>query len=145
LADTIKHFLDGSCKEVIIIQIGDRAGFSLMLTRLEYLGIKYTVEVVSEEIYDTAQQIGQKQSGSLHSVGADYTNYHEGEVRFEKTFQFNSDMIQSAIDRCEMEEPNGPMDSCYPDTLITPTMKASRTNLIKTNRESFVLLRVTAT
>lgn len=145
LADTIKHFLDGSCKQVIIIQIGDRAGFGLMLTRLEYLGIKYTVEVVSEEIYDTAQQIGQKKTGFSHSVGTDYTNYHEGEVRFEKTFQFNSDMIQSAIDRCEMEEPNGTKDSCYPDTVITPTMKASRTNLIKTNRESFVILRVTAT
>jgi hypothetical protein len=154
LADTIKYFLDGSCEEVIIIQIGDRAGFGLMLTRLSNLGINYTIEVVSEEIYDTAQQIGQTQN-SLHSAGADYTSYDKGEVRLEKKFQFNSSIIQSIIDRCAIEESKGPITSCCPQNIATvliaefhpvttPIIKAPRTNLIKTNRESFVKLRITA-
>mmetsp|Transcript_35669 Transcript_35669/g.33811 ORF Transcript_35669/g.33811 Transcript_35669/m.33811 type:complete len:460 (-) Transcript_35669:80-1459(-) len=195
LADTLKYFLDGSCEEVIIIQIGDRAGFGLMLTRLSNLDINYTIEVVSEEIYNMAQQIGQKQN-SLYSAGADYTSYDEGEIRLEKTFQFNSNVIQSAIDRCATEEANpststqlGPIDSCFPQKIATvliadshtaitpiyssnilecisgssssilkgskvsgasnagispPTIRAPRTNLIKTNRESFVILRIIA-
>ena len=47
LADTIKYFLSGSCKEVTIIQIGTRPGMDTFISRLNLLDVKYNLEVLS--------------------------------------------------------------------------------------------------
>ena len=157
LADTVKHFLDGSCEEVIVIQISDRAGYSLLLDRLSFLNVEYTVEEVSEEIYETAQLIGQNQciglsssssassSARSHSTrGAD-----EGEVRLEKKFTFPSHLVQSAVNSCRAATHSGiEVDSAVTtesacggslNTSVGATTVTDR--LISTDRESFKILR----
>lgn len=49
-----RHFLSGRCKEVVIIQLGQRPGFDRFLDRLTSLGIEYNVEPVDKELYDLA-------------------------------------------------------------------------------------------
>ena len=177
LADTLKHFLDGACEEIIIIQIGDRAGFSLMLDRLSFLQIEYTIEEVSEEIYDAAQLIGQNQSISLDTASASMAHnsclfvapsYDEGEVRTKKKFHFPTKLVQSAIAACRAVTVDTRAVSCNysgdpdistilpsaSDIVVTdqisvdtthsiPVLSDSTTrNLIKTDRESFKILKI---
>lgn len=154
LADTIKHFLDGECSEVVIIQIGDRAGFDLFLIRLESLRVSYTIEEVPLSIYETAQMIGQNQciATDSKSDSSVLTSDDEGEVRIEKKFFFPPDIVTAAISSCrahgitncteipssvEKSDPSG-------DPYLGLVLGTISQNLIKTDRESFKLVRATA-
>jgi len=57
LADTIKYFLSGNCKEVIIVQIGDRPGMEQFINRLKLLNINFIIEEVPEHIYNYTNNI----------------------------------------------------------------------------------------
>ena len=171
LADTLKHFLEGSCEEIVIIQIGDRAGFSQLLERLTFLHIQYTIEEVSEEIYNTAQLIEQNQfiSSDTTSVSKERNcsssvtpTCDEGEVRTKKKFHFPSHLVQAAIGACRsvssseiassddsFAHDTSTVRSCAPynvaeDTLLhdtTVSFPVTR-NLVKTDRRSFIILKI---
>ena len=152
LADTVRHFLDGACEEVIIIQIGDRAGFSLFLDRLNFFQISYSIEDVPEAIYSCAQSIGETQSVNvdndrLHSA---YANFDEGEVRLEKTFFFPNNFVRNAIARSrESSERVSDFDEkiLFSDNIGSNNSEITskiKNNLIRTDRESFKLVRVRA-
>lgn len=51
LADVIKHYLDGICREVVIIQIKDRPGFQEFTDRLTELNLLYEQSDIYEELY----------------------------------------------------------------------------------------------
>jgi len=58
LANTLSSFIrKGRCKEVIIVQIKDRPGFKELLERLGNLSISYTVESITDRVFDAAQCI----------------------------------------------------------------------------------------
>ena len=169
LADTLKHFLEGSCDEIIIIQIGDRAGFSQLLERLTFFDIPYTVEEVSEEIYETAQLIEQNQfiSSDTTSVSKERKfrstttpAYDEGEVRINKKFHFPSHLVQAAVIACRSVLKTASSDDFFAldtsvvrsyapysveqDALLhdtTAPFQVTR-NLIKTDRRSFIILKI---
>jgi hypothetical protein len=69
LADVIKYFLSGDCREVIIIQIGDRPGFQNLCQRLQLLNVMYTVDVISQDIYDLSQMIRVEKENNNMSFG----------------------------------------------------------------------------
>ena len=71
LADVIKYFLSGSCREVVIIQIIDRPGFQSFLSRLTLLSVKYTLEVISDDVYDLSQNIRVEVENKNMSIGCD--------------------------------------------------------------------------
>ena len=152
LADTVLHFLDGACEEVIIIQIGDRAGFGLFLDRLNFLQISYSIEDVPEIIYSCAQSIWETQSVNvdndrLHSA---YANFDEGEVRLEKTFFFPNNLVRNAISISrESSECVSTIDESilFSDNIGSNNSEITskiRKNLIRTDRESFKLVRARA-
>lgn len=68
LADVIKYLIERKCEEVVIIQIGDRAGFSEFLLRLRTLQVVYSLEEVSREVYEAAQRLVCDVSGSERTV-----------------------------------------------------------------------------
>ena len=153
LADTVKHFLDGDCNEVVIIQIGDRAGFDLFLIRLTSLEVTYTIEEVSLSIYETAQMIGQSQCITAHSeTDSSVFSSDEGEVRIEKKFFFPPDIVRAAISSCradsltnQIEIPRFEHEShASSDSYLGLTTSSISRNLIKTDRESFKLVRIRA-
>ena len=153
LADTVKHFLDGDCNEVVIIQIGDRAGFDLFLIRLTSLEVTYTIEEVSLSIYETAQMIGQSQCITAHSeTDSSVFSSDEGEVRIEKKFFFPPDIVRAAISSCradsltnQIEIPRFEHEShASSDSYLGLTTSSVSRNLIKTDRESFKLVRIRA-
>lgn len=108
LADTIKHYIDeGSCREVVIIQIADRAGFDMFLDRLQLLGLECTVIPISHELYNAAQcigcmtttmsstlSVGSSSSSTASSSTAPASNIatEEDEVKLEKRFVFPREM-----------------------------------------------------
>ena len=148
LANVIEYFLQGRCNEVIIIQIADRAGFDEFLCRLDSLGIKFSVDTVSEELYNTAQMIGlektfvhlqendiNRDNHTKDSTVFGVTNNHEGDVITQKSFIFGSKIVLPAIEMC-----NKSNDTYLQD--IRSISSHSATNLIKTDREAFVILRI---
>ena len=152
LADTVLHFLDGACEEVIIIQIGDRAGFSLFLDRLNFFQISYSIEDVPEIVYSCAQSIGETQSVNvdndrLHSA---YANFDEGEIRLEKTFFFPNNLIRNAISEsrdssecvCNIDE--SVLFSDHIGSNNSEINSKIKNNLIRTDRELFKLVRAKA-
>jgi predicted nicotinamide N-methyase len=153
LADTVKHFLDGDCNEVVIIQIGDRAGFDLFLIRLASLEVTYTIEEVSSSIYETAQMIGESQCLTAHSESdSSALSHDEGEVRIEKKFFFPPDIVRAAISCSRARNLRQQISfTCFDDEThhsgdlyLGLTTSAISRNLIKTDRESFKLVRVKA-
>lgn len=153
LADTVKHFLDGGCNEVVIIQIGDRAGFDLFLIRLASLEVTYTIEEVSSSIFETAQMIGQSQRTTAHSESdSSALSHDEGEVRLEKQFFFPPDIVRAAISCCRacslsnQTSSSCSIDKTYHggDPYVGLTTGTISRDLIKTDREAFKLVRVRA-
>ena len=152
LADTVQHFLDGACEEVIVIQIGDRAGFNLFLNRLNLLRISYSIEDVPEIVYSCAQSIGETQSVNvdndrLHSA---YANFDEGEIRLEKTFFFPNNLVRNAISEsrdssecvCNIDE--SVLFSDHIGSNNSEINSKIKNNLIRTDRELFKLVRAKA-
>jgi predicted nicotinamide N-methyase len=153
LADTVRHFLDGDCKEVVIVQIGDRAGFDLFLIRLASLEVTYTIEEISSSIYETAQMIGQSQCLTENCENDSSTLSHdEGEVRIEKKFFFPPDIVRAAVSCCRarslVNQISLPclIDETHlsGDAYLGLATSAISRNLIKTDKESFKLVRVRA-
>lgn len=150
LADTALHFLQGRCEELIVIQIGDRAGFSLFLTRMAALGIDYTVEEIPSDVYDSAQLIGRSQHPYVDGTqpSQSYRASDENEVMSEKRFYFPSHMVHTAIRRCresvEADKSTYPEDDVTKDYLSDNGLQLDDrilTNLIRTDRESFKIVR----
>ena len=152
LADTVQHFLDGACEEVIVIQIGDRAGFNLFLNRLNLLRISYSIEEIPEVVYITAQSIGESQSVNVDNARhlSAFASFDEGEVRLEKTFFFPNNLVRNAIARSRE------CTSCFLDideealfrenicSSISGNVGNIKSNLIRTDRESFKIVRAKA-
>ena len=148
LADTALHFLQGRCEELIVIQIGDRAGFSLFLSRMTTLGIDYTVEEIPSEVYDSAQLIGHSQSPCVNGTQSSrsYTSSDENEIMSEKMFYFPSHMVRAAIRRCR-ESIDADISGCSEDDTTEDCAAGLHcdekiiTKLIRTDRESFKIVR----
>lgn len=149
LADTALHFLQGRCEELIVIQIGDRAGFSLFLSRMTDLQIEYTVEEIPSIVYDSAQLIGHSQSPSVDDIQPSRlcTSSDENEVMSEKMFYFPPHMVRRAIRICRDCSVESDTSAFFEDGMTEsghrtyPLDAKIITNLIRTDRESFKIVR----
>lgn len=123
-----RHFLSGSCKEAVVIQIRDRPGFSLLLDRLSSLGLCSEVIDLSDEIVDMARriQISTVSSSETEGIG--------------KEFKFSS----------ELQQPWKDASRCEPQAFSNIHEKPENNNrrssyvseLLKTSTSAFCILRV---
>jgi len=145
LADTVHHYMHrGACTDAVIIQIADRAGFDEFLARLGALGIAHRVEPVCEDVYNAAQRIGCVATPLVSATGAAGAGGvdDEAEIRVEKRFVFPADLVASALARLL------PPDAVPPPAARPGAgggaghgMPPVATNLVKTDRSAFVVVR----
>lgn len=120
LADTLYFFLCRGCKEVIIIQIRDRPGFDKFLVKLETLGIQYSIEEISDDIY--------------HAANNFISNYTSSNTNSQSCLEsmMNSNFKSYSVDYQSIQQ------------LDNASMKnTSEPKVIKTDRQSFNILRIT--
>jgi hypothetical protein len=150
LADTVHFFMHrGACTDAVIIQIADRAGFDEFLARLVALGIAHRVEPVCEDVYNAAQRIGcvatplaaAAAAAAAGPVGASGVD-DEAEICVEKRFVFPADLVASALARLLPPE-TVPPPAARPVTGggAGHGMPPVATNLVKTDRSAFVVVR----
>ena len=51
-----RFFFDFGCRKAIVLQIKDRPGFEHFLRRLTILGLNFSIEPLSQEVYDSTNQ-----------------------------------------------------------------------------------------
>ncbi len=115
----IRYYLQGGNKEVIICQIRDREGFQAFQGRLQSLHIPYEIEEISEELYEFAQQIGRM---NAMSISQEEVNAESTKQSIAYYFPLHPSSTTSIADQ------NHPYHT-------------ARKGLLKTNKESFVILR----
>ena len=148
LADALLYFLQGKCEEVVIIQIKDREGFDRFLNRLVELDIRHTVEVVSEDVYVTAQHISARSLGrrerregveQLSSMSCSREVDDEQSVGCVREFAFPSYLVRDAVSRADMFAASGERMPHKEYAHLPIEVRG----LIRTDREAFVVVRAT--
>jgi hypothetical protein len=151
IADVIYHaMVHGQCREVLIIQIADRAGFDMLIRRLEALQLKYEVNAIDADTYAAAKSLQTNQlDGSWKQVVVPN--------------QLLNSFMHNHMPSCTLsqEEPIGDLQgsSVYPplnntqeaidsmkeackfDTGVHEGNCTSR-SFVRTQREAFVLLKI---
>lgn len=69
LAYLIGYYLSGRCREVIVIQIKDREGFAELMLELEKMSLTFTLEDISEDIWDDSQFISYQKGVMVEQRG----------------------------------------------------------------------------
>ncbi len=123
-----RYYLGGRCREVLVCQVRDRAGFEALLERLSELGVRHSVEEVSQDIFDAAQKI------SLHSQSAVGGVSGEDEVLVRTVYDFGP-----AVEF--LEETAGLLWSSGENANQQLSANTCKSGLISTSRDAFVLLR----
>ena len=117
----LRYYLSGRCQEVIVIQIGDREGFQDMVHTLKEMGIPFTMETISESIYNEACHVQVRNVASTANLTANAAS---------------SDAVQKYV---EYSLPSC-SDQHYHTRASEEWNEAPR--VITTDREAFTLLRV---
>jgi hypothetical protein len=127
-----------------VYQIGDREGFPQLLERLTLLGVQYTVQPVSQQVYDSAQRIRRQRRGiftdSGHAAAAHQDDDDAGDaVRTVTRYRFDhcgevegeDSVLLSRPAAAAADDAGASGCCCWEDKLMT------------TPREAFVLLTAT--
>lgn len=117
----LRYYLSGRCQEVIVIQIGDREGFQDMVHTLKDMGIPFSMETISESIYNEACQVQVRNLASTANLTANAAS---------------SDAIQKYVEYS--------LPSCSDESHHTRAWEewSEAPRVITTDREAFNLLRV---
>ena len=151
--------MTGRLREVVILQIADRDGFSLLISELSTFGAHVRVEPVPEGVYNLALHI----ETCYHSAPPQYaqsshTNENTYQNRRSHQVCFPLHLIRDCAGRmasgCSATHPADPMKPRLPSLegdaleashacVALPTTSVQRSSLkVKSAREDFALLRI---
>lgn len=122
-------------QEIIICQIKDREGFPVFLNLLEENNIKFSVQPVPEEVYEYAQTISCRKE--LISIKQPQKVSHEDECWSDSGEE--EDIKPAAVSSLSVQTELW-LEYAFP--LLGNNVSSTKQNLIHTEREDFVLVRI---